>query len=310
METALKYFEFFSYPTFFIWKSDKRRLSPTSTPRRVASVTWCVLAFLLFVYHNSHLYWYLAVQNFFNTSDTSAMLFRLLYTTSMLWTFYVKAYLLWCCCCKMNGSNPCSPLASYVSQFNDASQQILTSIETEGAEKSHRWKVWIILTLRLFSTVGLVATHHTAISRCLAQDCGYLYVTPLIDPINNAIGIVTESAGVAILPILISIACMQFTNISTLLTAHLQTNQMSVDIHLMRQIVTLFEVQATLVRRMQGCLVFLISFFAVSMIAIIAFIATQAKDMDWYSVIWVASIFAYITLVGFTSSRAQEAVRS
>lgn len=308
MDTALAYFEIFSYPTYFMRISGGIQVSPL---RRHSAVIWCVASTIIFIYHYVHIYWYASVYQFIHNNDPVDTFSRLLYFTRSVWTVSIKLYLVWCCC-RMNDPAFVSPLAAYMRQFKDIVHQIQThsTLNDSVGQKRHRRRVWIILTLRLLNAVGLVVTFNMNLWVCFnsPHHCDAGYLTPWLDQINDAIGSLTQSMGVAILPILMSIACMQFAEIVNQLTYSLEKTDLTITSQLMRHVVKLFETQSALVKQMQGCLSFLISFFAISMIATVSLLALHAKELDWYNILWVVNIFGYAALVGFTSSLAEEAV--
>lgn len=309
MEISLKYFEIFSYPTFFMrskWNDKSSPVIPRN--RRVASLAWSVISFLLFVYHYSHTYWYTTVVTLIENSDPFEIFSRILFLTRTLFTFSLKGYLIYF---SINYNDRISPLASYKSQFDAISHQILSGckIESIDANKKHTRHVQLILFAKMIASTALIIAQH---QNCFAPDrvnkCGFPYVTPLFDPINNAVSLVTQGMGISMLPILVSIVCMQFAMRVNQITTKLCSDKSILDHNLMQLIVRLFKIQSGLVKYLQSCLFFLMSFFAVSLISRVAMVAMQAKQMDWYSVIWIITTFSYASLVGYTSSMAGEAV--
>lgn len=299
MDQVIKFYRYFGFPVILNQKSSSSKLP----------IIWSSISLMWFTYHYGHLWAchylyriYAFIAGFPDDGqpdyrDVQYLLGRVLHiSTEFVWPLSLKVYL----------------LASYFFRGDSSFYHVIKRLNAAfGSFKApstiFNYMVSFIFVLLLIVTSAQIYFALGYMRYCVesADLCDMPYIIPWIDPAGELLDTITTQMGNTFLPLLSSMACLQFALCVKSIVSQktLIINQLLID-----RLVSLFDAQVGFNRHLQGWLFVLFSLYALDLITTVSLVARQLTKAATYSIIFLSVEFSSIALVCYSSSRAVESV--
>lgn len=299
MERVIQFYGFFGFPIIL-------KVNPSKSSKLF--IAWCWVSLIWFFYHYAHLWgphYANRIYTFFVTPTAAEfpnMAAALLHVCiEFCITAALKVYLL---ASYIRRDASSASLYSTIGQLNNVyslfnpSFRILTVC------------INCVLFGLLVVTSGLVYFAVNVLRWCLQSDdqCLFSHFTPGIDFVGDIFNAFSLSMGNTFLPLLASVACLQFAASTQSTASKLSINEFGINHELIRHLVGHFDAHVAFIRHLDGWLFVLISLYTIDMITAVSRVALQITRAAAFSVFFVSLEFSCIALLCYSSSRAVEAV--
>lgn len=303
MDQVLRFYEFMSFPIYDLNKSSRQR--------QKIGLVWCVITLIWYDYHYGHTWLMRRVSYLLNsqnlhkqpTSLTIAKIFDSIFEIS--WPTVVKLYLI-----VMNLSAS-HPINRSVSDLNESFDAFKSGLHIDLP--TIRWRLAINALLGVTLFLGCLSAYLTAdfINTCRssADQCGMLYIIPVMDHIGELITMLLLIMSISLLPVVLGVACLQFSRNIQAFSAQLASSPgVQLDARCASLIDKLVTAQSKFIENLEGWLCALVSLSAVTIILSVALIALKVTAASIVSLLWIVIHFGYISFLCYASSKAGEAV--
>lgn len=306
MDTALLYYQICLFPV------DHRTPFPKCIIRRSAYILFCFISFLLVIYHEAHLwtyyFWTHVSQN--ESLDITFIGKMIGYLIQSVCPVLVKFYLI----CGLFYKTKLQTIVNILT--NQSAGIHLIKTHCNITSRDHKLAVSFMLVLNLVAVCVLTHAAGTLLVDCYSpslpdiDDCHLAYVTPVFDLIGEWIDELTIINALSMVPIMASIACLQF---ASTFKAFCISNDNSIAAKAGKEMIQLAiqmcELQNQLAKQTSGWLFIQVSLTTIHMISVIPMIVRNAwPSLTIYNYIFIAVEFSYMTLLCYASNQADDAV--